>query len=149
MSARALLGKAIEPYVHDEGGDEVRIELKVPKFAVALPILRSHQKYALDMMRQLRGILRDEDVGEPTQSPFEIAVPLVQTCMVEEFEEDEVYELLVMMGIRIELDLQHPLFVRCLELCGLRQGATDDVEISEDQILEALKGKDPEVADPT
>ena len=70
MSARSLLGRPVEPYIHDEGGDhETRIELKVPKFGTVLPVLRLHQKHTLATMRVLRGILREDAGDQADETP--------------------------------------------------------------------------------
>lgn len=155
MGARDLLGKAVEPYVHDKGGpNEATIELKVPKFGDVLPVLKAHQKHTLDMMRQLRGILRDPQPGEepeaegPQESVYQMAVPLVKACLVEELTEDEVFELLVVLDVKLELDLNHPLLERCLALAGQRQPDASEVEVTEKEVLDILRGKDPEAVDP-
>ena len=81
-----------------------------------------------------------------------MAVPLVRACLVEELSEDEVFELLGRLGVRLELDLNHPLLERCLTLAGQppRDPAEDDGDLSErdEKILEVLAGKQPAVVDP-
>ena len=149
MGARDLLGQPVEPFVSED--PPATIPLKVPLFAQVLPVLRDLSAHTFQMLRLWKGIQGEAEAEAPsTKSPYEMAVPLVRACLVEELSEDDVFELLGRLGVRLELDLNHPLLERCLTLAGQPPRDEDDGDPTErdEKILELLGGKAPSVVDP-
>ena len=150
MGARELLGQPVDPYISEN--PPAAIELKVPLFAAVLPVLRDLSAHTFQMLRLWKGIAAKDGTEPPTpRSPYEMAVPLLRACLVEELSDDEVFELLGRLGVRLELDLTHPLLERCLTLAGQPPRDEGDGDLSErdEKILELLGGDPPPVVDPT
>lgn len=149
MAARDLLGKPVEPYTQDD--PEANIPLKVPAFGAVLPVLQDYSAYTMQTLRQFKGVLQDKG-ADPSDSPisvYQVAVPLLKCCLVEELGEDEVFELMQALGIQLEYDLNHPLLTRCLELAG--QKPREEVAVmSDEEAMDLLTGKQKgSVVDPT
>ena len=139
MPARDLLGRSIDPYLHEDPPAE--IPLKVPRFGDVQNVLRDYQAHSLYMLGRFRqlasnGAAQQTPTPPPVGSIYEIAIPLLRACMVEDVTDDEAFELMGALDIQLEQDLNHPLLARCLELAGVRP--PENVEVSQEQIDKIL-----------
>ena len=159
MSARSLLGRPVDPYIHDEGGpNETSIALKVPKLGEALPILTACRDLEMLGLKLVQALKKGEAIDENkfNQEALKITIPLVRCCLVEEFDEDETFELLVNLGVEIDANMDHPLLERCFALIGQPRpdkarvaSVKEKTEAQLQEEVDRLLADDSEAVDPT